>query len=157
MDRHDKVPGMAGLGVIQPQEVALMLLETFKDLKQEVVTTGHWPKRNITNSWYPHVSTIVQCIYDAAAPTEGIFSITVQLNNGNCSKGPKYMVAAIRITGTRVIIGRWKGTRYVTMLKADFLSPGRQMILHAGRSVDTVPAPHRTQLVKAGFSLCNIP
>lgn len=148
---------MAGLGVIQPQEVALMLLETFKDLNQEVVTTGYWPKRNITNSWYPHVSTIVQCICDAVAPTEGIFIIKVQLNNSNSSKGPKYMVAAIRITGTQVIIGRWTGTGYVTRLKADFLSPGRQMILHAGRSVGTVPAPQRTELVKAGFSLRNIP
>ena len=133
------------------------VLETFKDLSQEVVTTGYWPKQNITNSWYPHVSTIVQCICDAIAPTEGIFSIKVQLNNSNSSKGPEYMVAAIRITGTQVIIGRWTGTGYVTMLRADFLSPGRQMILHAGRSADTVPAPQRTQLVKAGFSLRNIP
>jgi len=122
---------MAGLGVIQPQEVASMLLETFKDLKQEVVTTGYWPKRDVTNMWYPHVSTIVQGICDAVAPTEGIFSIKVQLNNCDPSKGPKHMVAAIRITGTKVIIGRWTGTGYTTMLRADFLSPGRQMILHA--------------------------
>ena len=134
-----------------------MLLETFKDLKQDFVTTGYWPKRDVTNMWYPHVSTIVQGICDAVAPTEGIFSIKVQLNNCDSSKGPKHMVAAIRITGTKVIIGRWTGTGYTTMLRADFPSPGRQMILHAGRASDNVPTPQRNKLVKAGFSLRNIP
>ena len=111
---------MAGLGVIQPQLVAAMRLDTFKDLKQEIVTTGYWPKRDITNSWYPHVSTIVQCFCDAIAPTEGISSIKVELHNCNSSKGPKQVVAAIRITGTQVIIGRWTGDKYTTVLKAKF-------------------------------------
>ena len=157
MDQHDKVPGDGGLGVIQPQEVAEVLLETFKDLKQEIVTTGYWPKRDSTNTWYPHVSTIVQCICDAIAHTEGVCSIKVQLNNSDSSKGPRHMAAAIRITGTQVIIGRWTGSGYTTMLKADFLSAGRQMIFHAGRAADTIPAPRRNKLVKAGFSLRNIP
>ena len=47
---------MAGLGVIQSQEVATMLLETFQDLKQDIVTTGYLPKRDIT-----HVGPACEC------------------------------------------------------------------------------------------------
>ena len=148
---------MAGLGVIQPQEVAEMLVETFRDHKQPFVTTGYWPKRDRTETWYPHMNAVIQNLCDAIAPTEGISCIKVELGTSNSSKTPAKVVMAIRITGTRVFIGRWNGNGYNTILKADFNSKGMQMTLHAGRASETIPASNRPKLLIAGFSLRNIP
>lgn len=73
-----------------------MQMEAFKDHNQKVVTTGYWPKRDITCTWYPHVSAIGQSICDAVASTEGISSIKVDLNDCNTDRGSRHMVVAIR-------------------------------------------------------------
>ena len=100
-------------------------------LQTDLVTTGYWPRRDRTDTWHPHVTAVIQNVFDAIAPTEGISCIKVELGNSNSSKTTATVVMAIRITGTQIFIGRWTGKGYNTVLKADFDSKGLEMTLHA--------------------------
>ena len=109
------------LGLIQPCQLAEMVLSTVDENKAQCLLLGHWPMTakgkgkasSASTAWFKHIVQAMQHVTDAVAPLEGIYSVVVQ------QRGPEaptklrarftHKVCGIKIQNGKVQVARHTG------------------------------------------------
>ena len=135
--------------------------------KAQCLYLGHWPgakakgkgKRPAT-AWFKHITQAVQALTDAIAPTEGVYSVAIELDTTTSDSDRavfRRKVGALRITGKSVQVARYTNGVAKRVLKQPYDSKGRQLILSFGVAGGSLPVETRPAMKGMGFSLANVP
>ena len=157
------------LGLIQPSQLAKMVLSTVDENKAQCLLLGHWPKAakgkgkatSPTISWFRHIVRAMQHVTNAVAPLEGIYSVMVQQRGtGAPTKANAQFsrkVCAIRISNGEVRLERRTGDTWTTVMQSRFETGHRNILIVAGTSTPTIPVQSRPRMRALGFSLQHVP
>ena len=150
------------LGLIQPSQLAEMVLSTVDEHKAQCLLLGHWPRAakgrgkasSPSTAWLKHVVQAMQHITEAIAPLEPIYSVMVQQCT-NDAPGPAarfaHEVCAIWIQHGGVQLQRRTWENWTTVIKSKCNTGHRNVLVVAGLSTSELLVQSRGKMKALGF------